>query len=312
MRISGFSFVRDGLTLDYPVVEALRSLLPIVDELVVAVGEGLPEDGTREAIEAIGDPKIRILDTVWDEKHFHRGAVNAVQTDIARLECTGDWLFYLQADEVVHERWLEPIERRCRDLLERREVEGLLFRYRHFWGDYDHCMANHAWYPYEIRVIRNLPEIRSWHSAQSFRWYDRYEHPWQESGTRKLRVAKVDAEIHHYGWVRPPRGMQAKNKALNVVHAGRAGAEARYAALPDEFDYGDLSRVPRFEGTHPTVMRERIAAARALPRLPASGERRGPRPKHERLKYRVLGFLERALFRGEPVFGGRNYRVIAA
>ncbi len=312
MRISGFSFVRNGLILDYPIVEALRSILPIVDELVVAVGAGQPDDRTREAIEGIGDPKICILDTVWDEKHFRRGAVNAVQTDIARLACSGDWLFYLQADEVVHERWLEPIESRCRDLLDRRDVEGLLFRYRHFWGDYDHCMANHAWYPYEIRVIRNLPQIRSWHSAQSFRWYDRYEHPWQETDTRKLRVAKVDAEIHHYGWVRSPRRMQAKNKALNVVHAGPEAAEERYAALPDEFDYGDLSRVPRFDGTHPVVMRERIAAATWTSVPPRPRDPRGPRPKHEQLKYRVLSFLEKRFFGGEPVFGGRNYRVIAA
>ncbi|MGH7858952.1 MAG: hypothetical protein ACREQY_16625, partial [Candidatus Binatia bacterium] len=311
MRISGFSFVRNGLSLYYPVLESVRSILSICDEFVVAVGRGWEGDATRQAIAAIGDPRIRILDTVWEEHHFRRGTVNAIQTDIARAACTGDWLFYLQADEVVHERYLDRVALRCNDLIAVPEVEGLLFRFKHFWGDYDHYVESHAWYPYEIRIIRNRPEIRSWHSAQSFRWYERYEHPWQEGATRKLNVATIEADIYHYGWVRPPRLMQAKNKALNVVHAGAAAAEARYAALPEDFDYGDRSLLSRFTGTHPAVMADRVRRMdwdAWSARLPG---RTRLRPKHARLKYRALTFVERTLFGGQPVFGNRNYRVIA-
>lgn len=306
MRISGFSFVRDGLSLDYPVVESIRSILPLCDEFVVAVGKGSPEDRTRDAIAGIGDPKIRILDTEWDEGHFRRGAINAIQTDLAREACTGDWLFYVQADEVVHEKYLDAIGRRCEELVRDREVEGLLFRFRHFWGDYDRYAEGHAWYAREIRIVRNDPAIRSWHSAQSFRYYERYEHPWQESHTRKLRVARVDAEIFHYGWVRPPHLMQRKNKALNVLHAGRQSAEARYAALPSAFDYGHLDRLPRFSGTHPAVMRDRIAAKMWRPTPAPPGGRREV-PKHERLRYRLLTAIEKVVSGGEPLFANRNY-----
>ncbi|WP_457566587.1 hypothetical protein [Caldithrix abyssi] len=308
MKISGFSFVRNGQKLYYPVVESIKSILPIVDEFVVAVGQGDPDDHTREAIEAIGDPKIKIIDTVWEEKYFNRGVINAIQTDIAKNACSGDWLFYLQADEVVHEKYLPVIQKRCEQLLDDLRVEGLLFRYKHFWGDYDHYHISHGWYPYEIRIIRNDPHIHSWQSAQSFRYFDYYDNPRQEKGHRKLRVAKVDAEIYHYGWVRPPHLMQNKSRALNSVHWGKKRAEAYYASAPREFDYGPLKLLGVFKESHPAVMKERIAQMDWKHKLQYSGKpnkHRAPH-KHESLKYRIITFLERKIFK-RPIGGFRNY-----
>ena len=125
MKISGFSFVKNGISLYYPVVEAIKSILPIVDEFIIAVGEGT--DDTRNKIAAINDPKVKIIDTVWEEKYFKKGMINSVQTDIAMKKCTGDWLFYLQADEVVHEKYLDTIVRRCEELKDDKKIEGLLF-----------------------------------------------------------------------------------------------------------------------------------------------------------------------------------------
>jgi len=314
MKISAFSFVRNGDSLYYPVVESIRSALPLCHEFVIAVGKGDPGDRTRERIAEIGDSRIRILDTVWDMRHFERGAVNARQTDIAREACTGDWLLYLQADEVIHERYLPAIRRRCEELHHDAAVEGLLFRFRHFWGDYEHYFESHAWYNEEIRCIRNLPEIHSWHSAQSFRYFHRYDGPWQASNTRKLRVARANAEIYHYGWVRPPHLMQRKKKALRAVHAGPERADAQFASRPQEFDYGPLETLPVFTESHPAVMRERIAALDWRDKLRLDG----PRPrgtdgdgyKHYRLKYRFLTTIERLLFGGRQVFGSRNYRLV--
>ena len=144
MKISGFSFVRNGIKLYYPVVESIKSILPICDEFVIAVGKGDEDDTTRESIIALNDPKIKIIDTIWEEKYFKKGIINALQTDIAKQACSGDWLFYLQADEVVHEKYLPIIQKRCEELLDREEVEGLLFRYKHFWGDYQHYHKAHG------------------------------------------------------------------------------------------------------------------------------------------------------------------------
>ncbi|MCU0612973.1 MAG: glycosyltransferase family 2 protein [Candidatus Eisenbacteria bacterium] len=311
MKISGFSFVRNGVKLYYPVVESVLSVLPLVDEFVVAIGRGDADDRTRESISAIGDPKIRIIDTEWDEKLFTRGIINAIQTDIAKNACGGDWLLYLQADEVIHERYLPVIRHRCGELLDRTEVEGMVLRYMHFWGDYHHYHLSHGWYPREVRIIRNRPDIHSWQSAQSFRRFDYYEGPRQPSGHHKLRVAAVDAEVYHYGWVRPPHLMTRKARALNTLHRGIKWAQSAPLAA-DEFDYGPLDRLATFSGTHPLVMQDVIARMDWRGKLQFSGRPDPDREphKHERLKYRILTFLEQRILGGRQLGGFENYLLL--
>ncbi|PKN79795.1 MAG: hypothetical protein CVU48_04315 [Candidatus Cloacimonetes bacterium HGW-Cloacimonetes-1] len=309
MKISGFSFVRNGEKLYYPTVEAIKSILPICSEFVIAIGKGDADDHTRELIAAIDDPKIRIIDTIWEEKYFKRGMINSYQTDIAMKECTGDWLFYVQADEVVHEKYLPIIEKRCEELLGDERIEGLLFDYVHFWGDYQHYHDGHGWYPNEIRIVRNLPKIHSYQSAQSFRWFDTYDNPRQETDTRKLQVARVDAKIYHYGWVRPPHLMQNKRRSLDSVHWGKSRAEDYYSKAPEYFDYGPLSLLGQFKGTHPTVMQDMIERFDWQDKLQYTGK---PNPyrkphKHELLKYRLISLLEKVV---GHIGTFKNYKLI--
>ena len=312
MKISGFSFVRNGIKLYYPVIESIKSILPLCHEFVIAVGEGDPDDPTRERIAAMDDPKIKIIDTEWDERYYNKGIINAMQTDVALKECTGDWCFYLQADEVIHEKYLPVIKQRCEDLVDDEEVEGLLFDYKHFWGDYWHYHTGHGWYPHEIRIVRNHPKIHSWESAQSFRYFDYYEQPRQPEGTRKLRVAESNAEVFHYGWVRPPELMKNKMEALHTVHWGRKKAQEHYSQLPDYFDYGPLNRIDLFEESHPAVMKEKIADFNWKDKLQYSGK---PNPnrkahKHERLKYRFLRWFEDSFGIDYPPWAFNNYNLL--
>src|SRR5664279_5380666 len=136
MKISGFTMGKNVSKLYYPIKASIMSILPIVDEFIVVLGDSDVDDFTRKEIEGIADPKIRIIDTVWDIEKYPRGMEHAHQTDIAKSYCSGDWLFYLQADEVVHEKDLHAIKSRCEELLNDKSVEGLLFDYYHFWGDY--------------------------------------------------------------------------------------------------------------------------------------------------------------------------------
>lgn len=285
MKISGFSFAFNAAKLYYPIGEVIRSVLPICDEFVIAIGEGDSDDTTREVVSGIGDPKVRIVDTDWGDRERLKKLMHSRQTNIALKECSGDWCFYLQADEVVHEDDLPVIQKRCRDFLDDERVEGLIFDYLHFWGDYDHCHTCHSWYKKEVRIIRNGIGIKSWSSAQSFRLAD----------DRKLRVAKANARVFHYGWVRPPYLMQKKGKSINTTHLGRERAEAYYRSRPDDFDYGPLNRVPKYDGTHPEVMKNRIAAMDWKDKLrdedPPGMERE--RFKHEMAKYRALTAIEK-------------------
>lgn len=315
MKISGFAMVKNADKLYYPIRASVESILPIVDEFIVALGDCDEDDRTEEELNRIQSPKLKIIRTVWDLDAYPNGTENAHQTDLAKAHCTGDWLFYLQADEVVHEKYHDAIVRRCEQLQEDREIEGLLFGYRHFWGDYDHYQFGHSWYKNEIRIIRNDPEIHSWESAQSFRRIPGFDgkHYRQQKGTYKLKVARVDAEIYHYGWVRPPSLMQRKKQSLETIHKGAERAEAIYTKLARTYDYGPLGRARRHEDTHPEVMREWIGRFDWADQLNYGKKDTNPgreKHKHDRPKYRILTWVENHLL-GERTLGGfKNYRLL--
>ncbi|MDD4553942.1 MAG: hypothetical protein PHP04_07065 [Bacteroidales bacterium] len=247
MKVSGFTFVRNAIRYDYPVVESIRSILPLCDEFVVAVGNS--DDKTRELIDGIGDPKIKIIDTVWDDTLRKGGRVLAVETDKAFAAVSPDsvWAFYLQADEVVHEKDLVTI----REAMERYEhddrVDGLLFRYLHFYGSYDYFGNSRDWYRHEIRVVRNLQSVHSWLDAQGFR-----------KDGQKLNVVPVDAAIYHYGWVKPPARQQAKQQNFHRYWHGDTWMDKNISGK-EEFDYANIDSLAQFTDTHPAVMAERIS-----------------------------------------------------
>ncbi len=312
MKISGFSMAKNANKLYYPIKQSIESILPIVDEFVVAVGDCNPDDRTRALIQEIDSDKIKIIDTVWDYDKYPRGMEHAHQSDLAKEACTGDWLIYLQADEVIHEKYLPVIQKRCEELLHDKEVEGLLFKYLHFWGDYWHYHYSHKWYKHEIRVIRNDPDIHSWESAQSFRRIPNFDgiHYRQQEGTCKLKVAPVDAYIFHYGWVRPPGLMVNKMKALHTNHWGKKAAEEMMKNL--NFDYGPLNHLKKYKGTHPKVMKEWISKFHWEEALQYKGKPSKFRKKHshEKMKYRLLSWFENTLLGGYSLGAFRNYKLV--
>lgn len=246
MFVSGFTFVKNAVKLDYPVVEAIRSVLPLVDEMVVAVGKS--EDNTREVIASIDKTKIRIIDTVWDDSLREGGKVLAVETDKAKaaVSAKADWLVYIQADECIHEKYYPEIRRKMEVYKDQDHIDGLLFHYTHFYGSYYYVGDSRTWYRNEIRIIKNNPAISSWKDAQGFR-----------KSNEKLNVIPIDAHIYHYGWVRHPKYMMAKAYEANKLWHSDEWVEERFDPSKD-FDYSAIDSLKPFEGTHPEVMQERI------------------------------------------------------
>jgi len=282
VRISGFTFVRNALSLGYPVRESLESVLPLIDELVVVVAKGDPDDGTRDLIASLGDERVRVIDAVWNPSRLERAYADL--TNIALDACSGDWCLYVQADEVVHEEDHPILRERCRVLLADERVEGLLFDYLHFFGDYHHVQRGQGWYPAEVRMVRNGLGIRSVRDAQSFRHAD----------GRRLTVAKGHARIFHYGWARHPEVMQKKTREF-WSHRVSAGEVNRRVGKATTFDYGPVGRLPTWTGRHPSVMAQRIAAmdwGDLLRETDAPGTVR-PRHRDERPLYRFLTGLSR-------------------
>ena len=247
MSISGFTFVRNAVSLGYPLREALASILPVVDELVVVIAASDRDDGTRDLVRSLDDARIKVIDATWDTSRGERAYADL--TNLALDACTGDWCLYVQADEVVHEDEHTLLVERCQTLLPDERVEALLFDYLHFFGDYGHVQRGQGWYPTEIRVVRNGLGIRSVRDAQSFRRAD---------GSR-LTVARARARMFHYGWARHPILMQKKTREFWSHRVSTHEVDVR-SGNAEEFDYGPLGRLPRWSGRHPACMADRIAA----------------------------------------------------
>jgi hypothetical protein len=249
MHITGFSFIKNALIYDYPIVEAIRSVLPICDEFVVAVGQS--DDATLALIQQIDPKKIRIMQTVWDETMREGGKILAIETNkaFAEISETSDWAFYIQGDEVLHEKYLPIILENMHRYKDDLSVDGLLFDYLHFYGSYDYVATSPKWYTNEIRVVRTHKRIYSYRDAQGFRKND----------NEKLRVKPIAAAIYHYGWVKEPAAMQRKQENFHKFWHDQAWIDQNVAKAT-VFDYAaHIDELRPFADTHPEVMQARIA-----------------------------------------------------
>lgn len=298
MKISGFTMVRNAEKFYFPIRESILSILPIVDEFIIALGDS--DDSTEQIIKSIDSDKIKIFHRVWDKTKFTDGTILKDETNFALSKCTGDWCFYLQADEVVHENDHAAIIKACRENFEDKKIDGLLFNYLHFWGDYDHYLPFHGWYKKEIRIIRNNSSIVSFKDAQSF----------VRSDNSLLRVKQIPATIYHYGWVRPPQLMKSKKSEHDSFH-GESNVQ-KLKINQDYFDYGPLKKIPLYKGSHPAIMGEWMKKFNwsHLLNYKTNYTPTRPKPKHERFKYKAISWVEKNLFGGREIFGYRNWRKI--
>ncbi|MBU1076600.1 MAG: glycosyltransferase [Spirochaetes bacterium] len=250
MKVSGFTFVKDAVKFSFPVVESIRSMLPICDEVIVNIG--MPDtDGTVDLIEkGVKSKKVKIIKTDWDPFFKVKGRILAQQTNIALYKCTGDWCLYLQADEVLHEDDHRKLLHSMRENLHNKNVEGLLFDYIHFFGSFKTYVRSYHWYKREIRIIRNHLGITSWRSAQSFR-----------VDGRKINVKQSPGRIFHYGWVRSPEAMIAKKQYHDSLHHGNkvyAEEKEKYDLFFEFVNQIDPFMIGKYKGSHPKVMTPRI------------------------------------------------------
>lgn len=291
MKISGLIIVRNAVLNDYPVVEAISSVLPMVDEMVVSIDVG--DDNSEELIRSINDPKIKIFYSTWDMSLRDGGKLYGVETNKAKEHVSpdSDWIFYIQADEVIHEKYQQVILETAKKYCNNPKVQGLLFRYLHFYATYDYVGASRKWYNYEVRLIKNDKSIQSYKDAQGFR-----------VGETKLRVVPVDAEVYHYGWVKSPEQMKRKMKNVFAYYNTNDNWVDTFMKSEDFFNFQDeYDSVARFTGTHPAVMKERIQNKNWDIQLDVSRKRFS-------LKDRILFFIEQKT--GKRLFEFRNYRII--
>lgn len=291
MKVSGFSFIKNALKFDYPVIEAITSILPVCDEFVVAVGKS--DDDTLNYIKSINSPKLRIIETVWDETLREGGRVLSDETNKAfrAISADTDWCFYIQGDEVIHEKYLDNIKQAMIKYKDNKDVDGLLFEHINFYGSYDYVADSRNWNKKEIRVIKNNPDFYSYKDAMSFR----------KGKDVKLDVVFVDACIYHYGWVKQPEAMQKKQLEFHKLWHDDKWVEENIPKV-DEFDYSQIDSVAKFKGTHPKVMEQR------LKRLNWTFSFDPTKGKKQSLRKRILNYIYQNT--GVHIGEFKNYNLI--
>jgi hypothetical protein len=289
MKVAGFTIIKNAVVNDYPILEAIRSILPVVDEMIVLIGDST--DATIALIESIGDPKIKIHHSIWNKELRKGGVVLADETNKAfqLIDDSFDWAFYIQGDEVVHEKYHPSIRAACEKYKDDLAVQGLLFNYKHFYGTYDYVGDSRKWYAHEIRIIKNNKDISSYRDAQGFR-----------IGKQKLKVATIDASIYHYGWVKSPEQMKKKHKETAMFWNDDLQLE-KIKASPDYYDFSGYDSLERFTGTHPNVMKDRIEKKNWVIDIDVS-------KKKFSLKNLVLYYFEKLT--GIRLFDYQNYKII--
>ncbi len=290
MKVSGFTFLRNGQKLGYPFVASIRSLLPLVDEFVIALGPC--DDDTETMVRAIGDPRIRIIPTQWNERirpdYSVKGFVYGQQKSIALFNCTGDWAFYLEADEVVHENDVPKIRAAMEKHLGDERVEALAFDYLHFYGNKNTIARSPGWYRSEVRIIRNT--IPAWSSEALF-----FNVVGGHKKSRYSRAAHSGATIFHYGWVRSEAQMNLKSEAVLKYWQNRAATAIAYGNIDPEV-------LQPFNGTHPQVVQAWLPEANGIFRSNPDYQ-----PSSREKKHRWMMKLERMFgFR----FNRKHYRLL--
>lgn len=286
--LSGFTLVRNAVRLDFPIVPAVLSVLEVCDEVVVNVGRS--EDGTRDVVAGIGDPRVRILDSDWDFSRHNE--MLSIETQRAMDACRAGWGIYVQADEVLHQDGAGLLRDAVAECDADERVEGLLVRYLHFYGGFDTVATNRRWYRREVRCVRLGKDIHPYQGAQGFR---------VGPDDRRIRARETDAVMFHYGWARPAHAIREKHEISKVIYPWSRERSAAEQAR------GYLEWIPllrRFEGEHPRVAQEWIAARAHDPQRIVGP--RQLRPGH--LRYYLSDWLERLT--GNRLFEFRNYELV--
>ena len=292
MKVCGFGFVRNAVKYSFPVVESVKSILPVCDKFIISVGES--EDNTLDLVQSIDSDKLEIIHSVWDDRLRKGGEVLAIETNkvFDAIPEEYDWVFYMQADEIVHEKFLGTIREAMEKYVDQPEVEGFLFKYLHFFGSFRYVADSRSWYRREVRVIRNDKNIRSFRDAQGFR-----------KNGKQLRVRALDVFIYHYGWVKHPKIM--RDKALNnrrYWHPDEDIESGTYKQFhKEQFDFTKVDSIREFDGDHPAVIKGLIKKMNWDIKLDIH-------KKQFDLRNKLLHWIEKQT--GKRLFEYKNYKLI--
>lgn len=247
--VSGLTIIRNGVRLNYPFMEAIRSALSICDEYIVVAGDS--DDETLAHLATLDDPRIRVIHTRWSPDVTPQKCLLAQQTNIGLGFCSGRWCLYLQANEVLHEGSLPRLRSLMEQHVDNHEVEAMLLERLTLWSDYNHYIPVYPRrFKYTPRIIRPNIGTYSIRDGMSFAIFDGFS-----THGRYPRAIDTGEDIYRYGYVHSvsQQALKFENAVHKVEASERADDDYYYRYYPRQF-------IAEYKGTHPAVMARRIAA----------------------------------------------------
>lgn len=265
-RLSAYSYLYQGVAFDYPFIESLQSVLPVVDELVVTYAEPCP-DGTYEQLLRLAAhyPQLRLLPSrLWTapDKPLD-GSLIRQAAEEAMAACTGDWLWHLQADEVYSNADAKKV-RELVNVSHHQDVHGFIFNVLHFYGDANTVVgpqgAAAGWY---LQCVRLSRKGAGQHEGDA----------WTQSLIPAVAhgLRRTDITLYHYGHLRQAAVAEDKNRFMYSLYRADGQRPAHFVR-PEQTQH---CLVP-FDGQHPESMAPRLARQRLQSQLAA-------RPKKPRI-----------------------------
>ncbi len=288
MLISGYTYLKNASSLGYPFIESILSVLSICEEFIIALGEG--EDDTEKLILNLKSDKIKIIHTIWNKDNFIGGKEFSRQADIALSECKHEWVLHLQCDEIIHENDLPKIIKLIKNYNSNFKIEGFLFKYLHFYGNYDYICNSPQWYRNEIRLFRNKINVKPYRDSQGFR-----------IDNRKLNVIKTDIEVFHYSRVSNPNLLSKKMSAFQSMYNNSNNDAPKNVGNITIFEQNGES-LDSFNGTHPSIMNNRIQKIDWIFNY-------DPKKVRMSFKYKLKLFFEKLT--GYMFFEYKNYKILS-
>lgn len=266
MRISGFTFIRNGVSMGYPFAESLKSALPITDEFIVVACEST--DSTLEKLEELraSDSRIKIIGSDW-KTGKKSGGILSEKTNLAIKNITGDYGLYVQCDEGIHEKDYDKIVKTLEDNLGNKDVKGFTFDYIHFFGgyfSYAKKSEKRFFYEKETRIIRNDGTVFSWGDAMGFKDADGIK-----VNAENGNALPTGARMFHYGRAKNPAEMYKKDREMEKLYNYRLvnilkNWVSNYDPRVDKYVYSDFGWLLRVERSnlefHPLPFRALAAA----------------------------------------------------
>lgn len=239
--LTGMIPVRNGNSLDYCWQQAVESLLPVCEHVII--GNSDSDDGTREEAEAMAakDPRISVVNTPWPnpkgDPWFLKKWLNAIREHVKTA-----MQISLDADEVLHPSSYDEIQRATIDGGSR------TFRRHNFWKSPTLLVPEgEVCGRFVVRMGRSEYAMVS----------DNCEASPEPELIRKHARHHPSLQICHYGFLRNPAAFFAKSKVMQQAVCGSYDSrlvEAERTGQPwYTLSNGHLKLEP-YTGTHPPLM----------------------------------------------------------